>query len=191
MRAAQAALAQADANRAATAGALKASRALTSDTTVESNPEVALARAAYERAQVDLERTVLRAPVDGVVARRQVQVGQRVQAGAPLLSVVPLRDVHVDANFKEVQLKDVKPGQPVELRSDLYGSGVTYHGVVTGFAGGTGSAFALIPSQNATGNWLKVVQRLPVRVRLDPRELQAHPLQVGLSMTATIDTSAR
>jgi len=189
LRAAQAALAQADANREATNGALKANRALTADADVATNPEVALARAAYERAQVDLGRTVLRAPVDGVVARRQVQVGQRVQAGTPLLSVVPLQDVHVDANFKEVQLKDVAAGQPVELTSDLYGGKVVYHGVVAGFAGGTGSAFALIPSQNATGNWLKVVQRLPVRVRLDPNELRAHPLQVGLSMTATIDTS--
>jgi len=191
LRAAQAALAQADANREATNGALKANRALTADADVATNPEVALARAAFERAQIDLGRTVLRAPVDGVVAKRQVQVGQRVQAGTPLLSVVPLQDVHVDANFKEVQLKDVTPGQPVELTSDLYGSKIVYHGVVTGFAGGTGSAFALIPSQNATGNWLKVVQRLPLRVKLDANELRAHPLQVGLSMTATIDTSRR
>ena len=191
LRAAQAALMQADANHEATNGALKASRALTADTTVETNPEVALTRAAYERAQVDLARTILRAPVDGVVAKRQVQVGQRVQAGTPLLSVVPLQDVHVDANFKEVQLKDVAVGQPVELKSDLYGGKVVYHGTVAGFAGGTGSAFALIPSQNATGNWLKVVQRLPVRIKVDANELRAHPLQVGLSMTATIDTSRR
>jgi membrane fusion protein, multidrug efflux system len=191
LHAAQAALAQADANREATNGVLKANRALTADADLQTNPEVALARAAYERAQVDLERTVLRAPVDGIVARRQVQVGQRVQAGTPLLSVVPLQDVHVDANFKEVQLKGVAVGQPVELTSDLYGSKIVYHGTVAGFAGGTGSAFALIPSQNATGNWLKVVQRLPVRVKLDANELRAHPLQVGLSMTATIDTSRR
>jgi membrane fusion protein (multidrug efflux system) len=188
LRAAQAALAQAAANRDATNGAFKANRALTVDTTVETNPEVALARAAYERAEVDLKRTMLRAPVDGVVARRQVQVGQRVQAGTALLSVVPLQDVHVDANFKEVQLKDVAVGQPVELKSDLYGRKVVYHGTVAGFAGGTGSAFALIPSQNATGNWLKVVQRLPVRIKLDANELRDHPLNVGLSMTATIDT---
>jgi membrane fusion protein (multidrug efflux system) len=191
LRVAQAALAQAGANRAATAGALKASQALTTGATVESNPEVALARAAYERAQVDLGRTVLRAPVDGVVAKRQVQTGQRVQAGSALLSVVPIQEVHVDANFKEVQLKDVTLGQPVELTSDRYGSDVVYHGTVAGFSGGTGSAFALIPSQNATGNWLKVVQRLPLRIRLDPQELRAHPLQVGLSMTATIDTTPR
>lgn len=189
LRAAQAALDQANANHDATSGALKASQALTTGTTVATNPEVALARAAYERARVDLDRTVLRAPVDGVVAKRQVQVGQRVQAGTPLLSVVPLQDVHVDANFKEVQLKDVKVGQPVELTSDLYGSGIAYHGVVTGFSGGTGSAFSLIPAQNATGNWLKVVQRLPVRIKIDAEELRAHPLQVGLSMKATIDTS--
>lgn len=191
LRAARAALEQAAANRDATNGAFKANRALTADATVETNPEVALARAAYDRARVDLERTILRAPVDGVVARRQVQVGQRVQAGTPLLSVVPLQDVHVDANFKEVQLKGVAVGQPVELKSDLYGGTVVYHGTVAGFAGGTGSAFALIPSQNATGNWLKVVQRLPVRINLDANELRAHPLQVGLSMTATIDTSRR
>lgn len=191
LRAAQAAVAQADANRNATAGALKASQAMTADATVDTNPEVALARAAYERAQVDLERTVLRAPVDGVIAKRLVQVGQRVQAGSALMSVVPLEQVHVDANFKEVQLKGVAIGQPVELKADLYGSSVVYHGTVAGFSGGTGSAFALIPSQNATGNWLKVVQRLPVRVKLDAQELRAHPLQVGLSMTATIDTSKR
>jgi membrane fusion protein (multidrug efflux system) len=167
------------------------SNARTADTTVDTNPEVALARAAYARAQVDLQRTVLRAPVDGVIAKRMVQVGQRVQAGAALMSVVPLEQVHVDVNFKEVQLKGVAVGQAVELKSDLYGGSVVYHGTVTGFAGGTGSAFALIPSQNATGNWLKVVQRLPVRVQLDPKELRAHPLQVGLSMTATIDTSQR
>jgi membrane fusion protein (multidrug efflux system) len=111
-----------------------------------------------------------------------------VQAGAALLSVVPVGRVHVDANFKEVQLDRVRVGQPVALKSDLYGSAVTYHGVVAGLAGGTGSSFATIPAQNATGNWIKVVQRVPVRVWLDPDELAARPLQVGLSMTATIDT---
>ncbi len=190
VRAAQAAVSQAEANRNATAGSLKASQALTADATVDTNPEVALARAAHERAKVDLDRTVLRAPVDGVIAKRQVQLGQRVQAGTPLMSVVPLEEVHVDANFKEVQLKNVAVGQAVELKSDLYGSAVAYHGEVVGFSGGTGSAFAVIPSQNATGNWLKVVQRLPVRIKLDAEQLREHPLQVGLSMTATIDTRA-
>lgn len=147
----------------------------------------AQAQARVEKAKVDLGRTVIRAPVDGVVARRQVQLGQRVQPSIPLLSVVPVHDMYVSANFKEVQLKDVKPGQKVELTSDLYGEHVVFHGVVDGFNGGTGAAFALIPAQNATGNWIKVVQRLPVRVRLDPAELETHPLRVGLSMTAKVD----
>jgi membrane fusion protein (multidrug efflux system) len=107
------------------------------------------------------------------------------------MTIVPVGSVYVDANFKEGQLERVRPGQPVELKSDLYGSGIVYHGRVTGFAGGTGAAFALIPAQNATGNWIKVVQRLPVRIALDPKELAAHPLRVGLSMEATIDVSGR
>jgi len=145
------------------------------------------ARVNCDRAEIDLERTVIRSPVDGVVVHRQVQLGQRVQPSAPLLSVVPVQDMYVNANFKEVQLEAVRPGQPVEMVSDLYGERVVFHGEVEGFSGGTGSAFALIPAQNATGNWIKVVQRLPVRVRLDPAELIAHPLRVGLSMAATID----
>jgi membrane fusion protein (multidrug efflux system) len=132
---------------------------------------------------------VIRAPVSGIVARRQVQVGQKVQAGAALMSVVPVQAAYVDANFKEGELTDVRPGQPVKLHADLYGEDVTFHGRVAGLAGGTGSAFALIPAQNATGNWIKVVQRVPVRIRLDPRELARHPLRVGLSMTAEIDTT--
>jgi len=148
---------------------------------------VALARARVDKAGVDLARTVIRSPVDGVVARRQVQLGQRVQPSMPLLSVVPVRDMYVNANFKEVQLKKVRAGQSVELVSDLYGHKVAFHGVVAGFSGGTGAAFALIPAQNATGNWIKVVQRLPVRIRLNPDELAAHPLRVGLSMNATVD----
>jgi membrane fusion protein (multidrug efflux system) len=122
-------------------------------------------------------------------SRRQVQVGQRVQAGASLMVVVPVNAVYVDANFKEGQLRKVKRGQPVTLTSDLYGSDVEYRGTVVGFSGGTGSAFAVVPAQNATGNWIKVVQRLPVRIRLDPRQLTEHPLRVGLSMTADIDVS--
>jgi membrane fusion protein (multidrug efflux system) len=187
---ATAAVAQADANRAAAIGALKANVALTSNTTVATNPEVLVARAKLDQAKVDMERTVLRAPADGVVAKRTAQVGERVPAGAPLLSVVPIQDAHVNANFKEVQLKSVAIGQPVELEADLYGGKVKYHGTVSGFAGGTGSAFAVIPAQNATGNWLKVVQRVPVRIALNPDELKAHPLRVGLSMTATINTAA-
>ncbi len=141
------------------------------------------------QARLDLDRTVIRAPIDGVVTRRNVQVGQRVAPGAQLMLVVPVGQLYVDANFKEGQLTRVKVGQPVKLKSDLYGGGVEYHGRVVGLSGGTGSSFALIPAQNATGNWIKVVQRLPVRVALDPRELAEHPLRVGLSMDAEIDVS--
>jgi membrane fusion protein (multidrug efflux system) len=150
-----------------------------------------LAQARLDKAKVDLSRTVIRSPVDGVIARRQVQLGQRVQPSVPLLSVVPVQDMYVNANFKEVQLKDVHPGQKVELVSDLYGEHVVFHGVVDGFNGGTGAAFSLIPAQNATGNWIKVVQRLPVRVRVDSAELEAHPLRVGLSMSAKVDLRSK
>lgn len=156
---------------------------------VETNPEVAAARAQLDTARLNMERTVLKAPLDGVIARRQVQVGQRVQVGQQLMTVVPLSDVYVDANFKEVQLRKIKVGQPVTLKADAYGSDVVFHGRVEGFSGGTGSAFAVIPAQNATGNWIKVVQRLPVRVRLDRDEVNRHPLRVGLSMHATVDIS--
>ena len=142
------------------------------------------------QAELDLSRTVIRAPADGVIAKNVIEVGQRVQAGAPLMVVVPIQAAYVDANFKEVQLRKVHVGQPVTLTSDLYGGKVKFHGRVTGFSGGTGSAFAVIPAQNATGNWIKVVQRLPVRIELDPRELAKHPLRVGLSMTADIDVGA-
>ncbi|MFC3533632.1 HlyD family efflux transporter periplasmic adaptor subunit [Vogesella facilis] len=189
--AAEAAAQQSAANYRAAIGTLKANQALTENSAPDSNPEVALARAKRDQARLDLARTVIRAPIDGVVAKRQVQLGQRVQAGSTLLSLVPLHAVHVDANFKEVQLREVRIGQPVELKADLYGSKVRYHGKVAGLSGGSGAAFATIPAQNATGNWIKVVQRLPVRIALDPAELRAHPLQVGLSMTATVDTAAQ
>ncbi len=191
LAAARAASEQARANRAAAIGSKAANAALIAETTVETNPEVALAQARRDQAAIDLGRTVVRAPVDGVVAKRQVQVGQRVQAGTPLLAVVPVQDMHVDANFKEVQLENVRVGQPVTLEADIYGGSVTYHGTVEGFSGGSGAAFAAIPAQNATGNWIKVVQRLPVRIKLDPAELEANPLKVGLSMTARIDTRER
>ncbi|MDN0083281.1 HlyD family secretion protein [Crenobacter sp. SG2305] len=191
LHAAEAAAKQSEANYRAAAEALKSNQTLTANTTVSTNPEVALARAKRDQAQLDLERTVIRAPVDGVVAKRQAQVGQRVQAGTPLLSVVPLQQAHVDANFKEVQLEKVRLGQPVKLTADLYGDNIEYHGKVVGLSGGSGSSFAVIPAQNATGNWIKVVQRLPVRIALDPAELKAHPLSVGLSMNATIDTRER
>jgi membrane fusion protein (multidrug efflux system) len=185
---ARAALAQARSNYSAAIGAREANAALIDDTTEDTNPEVTLARARRDQARVNLERTVIRAPVDGVVAKRSVQVGQQLQAGSPVLAIVPVAEVHVDANFKEGQLAQVRIGQPVEVTSDLYGSKVTYRGVVVGLSGGTGATFAAIPAQNATGNWIKVVQRVPVRIKLDPTELEAKPLQVGLSMEATIDT---
>ena len=188
--AARAAAAQASASRGEAIGSLDDNKVLIDDTTVDTNPEVLLARAKRDQAQVDLQRTVLRAPFDGVVAKRQAQAGERVNPGDALMSLVPIGNVHVDANFKEIQLDKVRVGQPVTLTSDLYGSGVTYHGRVEGMSGGTGSAFAMIPAQNATGNWIKVVQRLPVRIAIDPAELKAHPLSVGLSMEAEIDTRA-
>src|SRR5450830_1469575 len=191
LKAAEAGRIQADANRNATLGAQKASTVLTANTTVDTNPEVTLARAKRDQAKLDLERTVLRAPVEGVIARRQVQVGQRVQAGTALLSVVPTHSMHVDANFKEGQLAQVHLGQPVTMKADIYGSAVEYHGTVVGVAGGTGSAFAVIPAQNATGNWIKVVQRLPVRISIDSKELVQKPLSVGLSMDVSIDTRGK
>ena len=185
---AKAAIVQASANRVAAQGAREANAALIDQAQGDSNPEILLARAKRDQAQVDLERTVIRAPMDGVVAKRQVQLGQRVPAGAPLLSVVPVQDIYVNANFKEGQLQKVRPGQSATVTSVLYGSSVSYHGVVEGLAGGSGSAFVPIPAQNATGNWIKVVQRLPLRIRLDAEELAAHPLKVGLSMTVKIGT---
>ena len=186
---ARAAVAQASATSSAARESLAANQALIAGSTVDTTPEVAAAKAKLDQARLDLERTVIRAPIDGVVTNRQVQIGQRIAAGAAVMTIVPTGSLYVDANFKEGQLKKVVPGQRVELISDLYGDDVVYHGRVTGFSGGTGSAFALIPAQNATGNWIKVVQRLPVRVQLDPKELTAHPLRVGLSMEAKIDVS--
>jgi len=187
---AKAALAQAHSNKAAALGAREANAVLIANATENTNPEVLLARARRDQAQVNLDRTIVRAPVDGVVAKRSVQIGQQLQPGAPVLAIVPVGAVHVDANFKEGQLERVRIGQPVEVKSDLYGGSVTYHGKVVGLSGGTGSTFAAIPAQNATGNWIKVVQRVPVRIELDAGELAKNPLQVGLSMEATIDTRA-
>jgi membrane fusion protein (multidrug efflux system) len=187
---AQAARAQAIANRTAASAARDVNTALIAGGPVDTNPEVAAARANVRAAQLNLDRTVLAAPFDGLVAKKNVAVGQRAQVGQPLMSVVPVRQAYVDANFKEEQLRRVRIGQPVTLTADLYGDGVKFHGRVVGLAGGTGAAFSLIPAQNATGNWIKVVQRLPVRVALDPAELSRHPLRVGLSMKADIDVGA-
>ncbi len=189
LNAANAAVAQAHAGKEVAIGSRQANAALIEGVSLDVNPEVMLAKAKRDQARLDFERTIIRSPIDGIIARRQVELGQRVQPSAPLMTVVPVQDMYVNANFKEVQLKDVHPGQKVELTSDLYGKDVVYHGVVEGFDGGTGAAFSLIPAQNATGNWIKVVQRLPVRVKLDPAELAMHPLRVGLSMTATVDLS--
>lgn len=186
---ARAALAQAKATRAAAEGSREVNTALISGLPAGKNPEVVAAEARLAAAQLALDRTVLRAPLAGVVSKKNVQVGQQVQVGAPLMAIVPTTSAYVDANFKEVQLDKVRVGQPVILTSDLYGGGVKFHGRVKGLSGGTGSAFSLIPAQNASGNWIKVVQRLPVRITLDPAELKDHPLRVGLSMKATIDTS--
>lgn len=188
---AKAGLAQASSSRKAAESTLAANEALIQGVSETSTPDVQVAQAHVEQAQLDLERTVIRAPVDGVVTRRNIQVGQRVAPGTSMMMIVPLNDLYVDANFKESQLKKVRPGQAVTLTSDLYGDDVEYHGKVVGFSGGTGSAFALIPAQNATGNWIKVVQRLPVRIALDPKELAEHPLRVGLSMEAKVDLSAK
>ena len=183
-----AAQAQARANREAAIGAKQVNATLIEGADAQTNPEVQLAQARRDQAQVDLDRSTVRAPVDGVVAKRSVQIGQRVQAGAPLMTVVPVQRIYVDANFKEGQLGKVRVGQRVQLQSDLYGSDVKYSGTVVGFSGGSGSAFAAIPAQNATGNWIKVVQRLPVRIQLDAAELARNPLRVGLSMQVTVDT---
>ena len=191
LQAAEAARTQALAQIVAAQGSRSANDALIAGASVDSNPEVAAAKAHLAQAQLDLSRTVIRAPVDGVVARKNVELGQQVQVGQALMDVTPVGSAYVDANFKEVQLKGVRIGQPVVLTSDLYGKGVKFHGRVVGLAGGTGAAFSLLPAQNATGNWIKVVQRLPVRISLDPAELQGHPLRVGLSMDATIDVTAK
>ena len=185
---AAASIASAEATRGSASGDLGAAEALVRGTTINSAPDVAAAQARLDKAQLDLGRTVVRAPVDGIVTNKQVQVGQRIAAGAPIMVVVPVATAYVDANFKESQFKRIRIGQPVELTSDYYGGDVVFRGKVVGIAGGTGAAFSLIPAQNATCNWVKVVQRLPVRIALDPRDLKDHPLRVGLSMEATIDT---
>ena len=170
---------------------LVANRARVDRTTVENHPDVRNAAAHLRDAYLTYARTALPAPVSGFVAKRAVQLGQRVGPGAALMAIVPLDQVWVDANFKEPQLAAMRVGQPVALTADLYGGKIEYHGKVAGFGAGTGSAFALLPAQNATGNWIKIVQRVPVRVALDPQELAAHPLQIGLSMAVKVDTHER
>lgn len=188
---AQAGLAQAKSSQKAAQSTLAANEALIRGSNENSAPDVLIAQARLKQAILDLERTEIKAPFDGVVTRRSIQAGQRVAPGAVLMMLVPVSQLYVDANFKESQLEKVRPGQKAVLTSDLYGEAVEYHGTVAGFSGGTGAAFALIPAQNATGNWIKVVQRLPVRIQLDPKQLAEHPLRVGLSMEAKIDLSSK
>lgn len=158
-----------------------------SGTDISNHPQVLAAAAKVHDAALALQRTHIVAPVSGSIARRSVQVGARIAAGAPLMAVVPLDQVWVDANFKEVQLPRMRVGQPVTLHADLYGDDVTYHGHIAGLGAGSGSAFALLPAQNASGNWIKIVQRIPVRIRLEPKELANSPLRVGLSMYVEVD----
>jgi membrane fusion protein (multidrug efflux system) len=167
---------------------LAASAALTGRTGVSDNPDVQAAATDVERADLALRRTSIHAPVSGYVAKRAVQLGERTAPGGqPLLSIVPLERLRIEANFKEVQLSQMRIGQPVRIVADLYGGHVEFHGTVAGLGLGTGAAFALLPAQNATGNWIKVVQRVPVRIALDPRELAEHPLRVGLSTKVQVD----
>lgn len=187
LRHAEAAVSAAQAAVDAAREQLASGRALTEGTNVREHPNVQRASAQLREALLALQRSTLKAPVDGQVAKRSVQVGQRVAPGNPLMAVIPLDRLWVDANFKEGQLRHMRVGQPVALVSDLYGSDVRYEGKVVGLAAGTGSAFALLPAQNATGNWIKVVQRVPVRISLDPRQLAERPLRVGLSMRAEVD----
>lgn len=189
LNAARAGLAQARAATLSAQGQHAANDALVRGLSEESDPGVLTAKARLEAARLDMDRTVIRAPIGGVVTRRQVQVGQRVAAGSPVMLIVPTDKVYVEANFKERQLRRVQVGMPAEVVADIYGGSVTYHGRVAGLGGGTGAALAVIPAQNATGNWIKVVQRLPVRIELDPKELAEHPLRVGMSAEATIDLS--
>ena len=168
---------------------LAANQTLTDGVTLAQHPNVLRAAVKLRESYLALKRTELLAPVDGFVAKRSVQLGQRVQAGAPLLSVIALHQVWIEANFKESQLSSLRLGQPVELVADVYGKKVSYKGQIDGLGAGTGAAFALLPAQNATGNWIKVVQRIPVRITLDAKELVAHPLRVGLSMEARVDVS--
>jgi len=186
---ASAALAAAQAALVAAQQQLATSRALTDGATIENHPNVERAAAKVREEYLDFARTVLPAPVSGYVARRTVQVGQRIAPGAPLMAIVPLEQVWVDANFKEIQLRNMRIGQPVTLTADAYGKSIVYHGKVAGLGVGTGSAFALLPAQNATGNWIKVVQRVPVRIAIDPAELAQHPLRIGLSTEVSVDVA--
>lgn len=184
-------LAAAEAALATARGNLSRSQALTDSTSVRRQPQVEAAAAQVRAAYLALERTEIVAPVGGHVAQRSVQLGQRVQPGMALMAIIPLEQAWVDANFKETQLAAMRIGQPVKLHADLYGDAVEYTGRVASLGLGTGSAFSLLPAQNASGNWIKIVQRVPVRIELDPRQLREHPLRIGLSMSVDVDTHDR
>jgi membrane fusion protein (multidrug efflux system) len=186
---AQSALAAAQAGVLAAHEQLASNQTLTEGTHVTQQPSVQLAAARLREAFLATQRTTLLAPVDGYVAKRTAQLGQRVAAGTPLMSVIALNNLWVEANFKEVQLRNIRIGQPVKLVADQYGKKSPFIGTVSGLGAGTGAAFSLLPAQNATGNWIKVVQRVPVRIALDAKQLAEHPLRVGLSMTAEVDVS--
>ncbi|MBA4329153.1 MAG: EmrA/EmrK family multidrug efflux transporter periplasmic adaptor subunit [Polaromonas sp.] len=188
---AKSAMAAAQAGVAAAREQLASNQALTEGTSVELHPSVQVAAAKVREAWLATQRVAMPAPVDGYVAKRTVQLGQRVAAGTPMMSIIPLKQVWVDANFKEVQLRNIRIGQPVKLVADLYGKKVEYTGSVAGLGVGTGAAFALLPAQNATGNWIKVVQRVPVRITLNAEEIAKNPLRVGLSMDAEVDIRNR
>lgn len=168
---------------------LSSNKTLTSGVSIEQHPNVMRAAAKFREAYVNFQRTNLISPVTGYVALRSAQLGQRIQSGTPLMSVIPLDQLWVDANFKEVQLRKMRVGQPVTLTADVYGKDVEYHGTIQGLGVGTGAAFALLPAQNATGNWIKVVQRVPVRIKLNAKELAEHPLRIGLSMLADVQVT--
>ncbi len=168
---------------------LASNQTLTDGTTVAQHPNVMRAASRVREAYLAFQRSTLPAPVSGQVAKRGIQLGQRVSPGTPLMAIVPLDQLWVDANFKEVQLRNMRVGQPVTLEADLYGGKVEYQGRIVGFAAGTGSAFSLLPAQNATGNWIKVVQRVPVRIAIDRKQLTDHPLRIGLSVVAKVDTA--
>jgi membrane fusion protein (multidrug efflux system) len=187
IRHAETSLAAAQAGVAGAREQLASGVALTNGTSVARHPNVLRAAARVQEVLLAQSRSTLVAPVGGEIAKRNVQVGQRVNPGAPLMAIVPLDQLWVDANFKESQLREMRIGQPVSLIADLYGSKIKYDGRIIGMGAGTGSAFALLPAQNATGNWIKVVQRVPVRISIDPQQLAKHPLRVGLSMQVSVD----
>jgi membrane fusion protein (multidrug efflux system) len=180
-------VAQARAALAAAEAQAGAAHAAIEGTGIAQNPAVLQARANFSAAWIAAQRNAIYAPVSGDVAQRSVQLGNSVQPGQQLMSVIPLHDLWIDANFKENQLRHIRIGQPASVVSDLYGSDATYHGKVIGIGAGTGSVFSLLPAQNATGNWIKVVQRVTVRIGLDNQELDRHPLRVGLSADVTVD----